>query len=62
MRKGKAAHNARVWEAQAAGTQPLAEWYQRPLLERTLKVAAMLIPQWLSAIDMRYSEEKASGR
>jgi hypothetical protein len=48
--------STRVWEIQAAAKEGKTrdEWYHLPHSERVAKVAVMVVPGWLAALDMRY--------
>lgn len=60
--KGKGGYSTRVWECQTAAEHGLTleKWYELPIEERTIKVAARLVPMWVGALDSRYESEKVS--
>lgn len=55
--EGRGGYSTRVWEVQAAQREgrTIEEWYVLPLRERTYKIASFLIPQWMSALEARYT-------
>ena len=54
---GVVGFNTRVWEVQAAKAEgkTIDEWYALPFEERNNKVAADILPTWLSDLNSRYA-------